>query len=202
MTQPHNPDQPEQQPPTEKFDAPAPPAFPPVPPAQQPPQRTSWFSGTRRTAIVAGVAGLLIGGIIGGSIGWAATGDDDTPRADAAYSRQAANGEGRQNEAAPAKRHVRAAVAGTITAINGTSWTLSVRNGRTLTVAIGEKTTFGTKKAPAQEADFRVGDRVAVVGKDVSGTIDAIRVAKRTVPAASSTPPSASVAPGATTQPS
>ncbi|MGJ0120094.1 DUF5666 domain-containing protein [Williamsia sp. MIQD14] len=201
MTQPHDPNQPEPQQPTERFDAPAPPAFAPPPPAQQPPTRPSWFSGTRRTAIVTGVAGLVIGGVIGGSIGWAATGNDDSAHTGSAYSRQMSTGEGGQNGAAPAKRHARGAVAGTITAINGSSWTVSGRGGRTLTVTVGQNTTFGTKKTPAQQSDFRVGDRVAVVGKDVSGTIEATRVAKRTTPAAQSTAPSASATPGATSQP-
>ncbi|MCX6468349.1 MAG: DUF5666 domain-containing protein [Corynebacteriales bacterium] len=211
MTEPHDPHQPEQQPPTERFDAPAPPAFPPPagtpPSAQQPPQRASWFSGTRRTAIVTGVAGLVVGGVIGGSIGWAATGNDDSAHTNSAYSRQMSNGEGGENQTAPAKRHARGAVAGTITAINGSSWTISGRGGHTWEVTIGQNTTFGTAKAPAQQADFHVGDRVAVVGKasggeDDSGTIDATRIAKRNAPAASSTAPSASATPGATSQPS
>lgn len=204
MTEPHDPHHPEQQPSTERFDAPAPPAFPPPGSETQSPapQRASWFSGTRRTAIVTGVAGLVIGGVIGGGIGWAATGNDDSGHANSASSRQMSNGDGPRAEAAPAKRKARGAVAGTITAINGSSWTISGRGGRTLTVTIGQNTTFGTKKAPAQQSDFRVGDRVAVVGRDVSGTIDATRVAKRNTPAASSTAPSAPATPGATSQPS
>ena len=159
------------------------------------------MTGTRRTIVLTGIAGLVVGGVAGGLIGWASTGDTTTATTNTAQSAPAqSHGHKQQGKAAAGKRH-RAGTIGTITAVDGTSWTVAARDGKSVTVQIGTDTEFGTAKQPEQRSDFVVGDRVVVLGKDKAGTVDATRIAKRATKPGSSTAPSSSV-PGATTQPS
>ncbi|WP_018178101.1 DUF5666 domain-containing protein [Jongsikchunia kroppenstedtii] len=127
-----------------------------------------------RTAILTGLIGLIVGGVIGGLIGWAAT--DDT-------SSQSSSASPTSHTSA---RHVPAqraghGVVGSITAINGNSWTVQARQGSTVTVGITSDTAFGTTKKPEQESDFAVGDKVAVVGHRSGDSITAKRVVKRAI---------------------
>ena len=198
MGHPNEPQDSDRQP-TESFTRPADTSPPPATGGSR-----TWFSGSRRTGIIAGVAGLVIGGVVGGSIGWAATGNDDHVRSTSAHSRQvhsADGGQRHQNRGQDgAQRRARGATVGTITAENGPSWTVAARNGTTVTVTIGQNTRFGTVKKPQQQSDFAVGDRIAVLGKNESGTISASRVAKRAATTGGSGAP-ASPTPSATTQP-
>ncbi len=159
------------------------------------------MTGTRRTAILTGIAGLVVGGVAGGLIGWASTDDSSTAVATTAQSAPVpGHTHNQQGGGATGKRH-RAGTIGTITAVNGASWTIAARDGQSVTVQISSDTRFGTPKQPQQQSDFAVGDRIVVLGKDDSGTVDAIRVAKRARKPGTSTAPSSPV-PGTTTQPS
>ena len=159
------------------------------------------MTGTRRTIVLTGIAGLVVGGVAGGLIGWASTGDTATATTNTAQSAPLQGQKHQQAGVGAAGKRHHAGTIGTITAVNGASWTVAVRGGRSVTVQIGAGTEFGTAKQPQQQSDFAVGDRVVVAGKDKSGTIDATRVAKRATKPSTSTAPSSSV-PGATSQPS
>ncbi|GGF10114.1 hypothetical protein [Williamsia phyllosphaerae] len=201
MGHPNEPQDSDRQP-TESFTRPADTADTAAPPPTA--RSSTWFTGSRRAGIVAGVAGLVIGGVVGGSIGWAATGNDDHGRSTSAHSRQvhsADGGQKRENRGQNGgRRQGRGVTIGTITAESGPSWTIAARNGRTVTITVGQNTRFGTAKKPQQQSDFVVGDRIAVVGKSDSGTISATRVAKRVAKTGEPGAPTTAT-PSATTQP-
>lgn len=67
-------------------------------------------------------------------------------------------------------------VRGTITAINGNTWTVQSASGVTVTVEVGPNTAFGTKAKPLSPSDFAVGDRVVVVGSRDKTTVVASRI--------------------------
>jgi hypothetical protein len=77
--------------------------------------------------------------------------------------------------AAPATHHPHA-LRGTISAENGTTWTVDTAKGATYTVNIAPNTTFGTKKAPATAQNFPVGTQVRVMGQRSGTTINATRI--------------------------
>lgn len=146
-----------------------------------------------RTAVLTGVVALVAGGLIGGGLGYAVadTGSSSTGAASTGSSTHAASGaehhKGAKNKAAKL-------TAGTISAMNGSTWTVTTRKNQQVAVDVGTGTTFGTAKAPEQQSDFAVGDHVAVAGQRKGDTIEAKRVVKRTqptsVPQAPATPPS------------
>lgn len=67
-------------------------------------------------------------------------------------------------------------VVGAITAINGDTWTIHAASGRTVTVAVNGRTTYGTKKKPATASDFTVGQRIAVLGARKGDAVTATHV--------------------------
>lgn len=163
--EPHDPTQPLEQ-------LPQPPS---AGPATPPPARGGRFIGPRRTAILAGIAGLILGGLIGGGIAWAAT-DSSSGTTTAAAQPDSAHHKAAGTATKARKRH---ATVGTIAAVNGDSWTVDARDGAALTVTIDGTTAFGTAQKPAQRSDFAVGDVVAIAGKRDGTTVTATRVVKR-----------------------
>lgn len=91
---------------------------------------------------------------------------------------------------APAKdRHD--GVAGKITAENGSSWIVTTKAGKQMTVDITSDTKFGTTDHPATEQQFTVGATVRVTGPVTGTTVSASRIAvpqARPNPSASATP--------------
>jgi len=75
----------------------------------------------------------------------------------------------------PAKHKLHGA-RGTITAINGDSWTLHSASGTTVTVKLTSTTAFGTKKTPATRESFTVGENVGVLGKRSGDSVTATRI--------------------------
>ena len=73
----------------------------------------------------------------------------------------------------------RAAARGQITAIDGSTWTVTTAAGKVLTVTITRSTRFGTAKAPATATDFSVGSAVVVIGHRSASELTATRVAAR-----------------------
>ncbi|MDQ2881119.1 MAG: hypothetical protein M3Y48_07680 [Actinomycetota bacterium] len=79
--------------------------------------------------------------------------------------------------AAPTTHHHPRALRGTISAENGSTWTLNTVKGATYTINITPTTTFGTKKAPATAQSFPIGAEVVVAGEHSGTTITATRIA-------------------------
>jgi phosphopantothenate synthetase len=71
----------------------------------------------------------------------------------------------------------RVAFRATIQSIDGDSWTILTRHGKTVTVSIDGATKFGTKQAAATASSFAVGDNVIIVAmRGTGGTPTATRV--------------------------
>jgi hypothetical protein len=87
----------------------------------------------------------------------------------------------------------RVAFRATIQSIDGASWSILTRKGKTVTVTVDSSTQFGTKKAPESASSFAVGDSVIVVA--TAGSTAGSPVATRVV-TANTTP-----MPGMTTPP-
>jgi hypothetical protein len=82
----------------------------------------------------------------------------------------------------------RPAAAGTITQINGDTWTINGLDGKPITVNINAQTTFGTAQLPQERGQFAVGDTVIVRGSTDNSTVTATSVVERQG-AQPSTPP-------------
>ena len=95
----------------------------------------------------------------------------------------------------PAAKKGAHGVRGQVTAENGSTWTVTNAKGKAFTVNITPQTTFGTKKAPAAQAQFAVGSQVRVAGTASGTTITATRVAAAKPPGGAPAP--ASPAPAA-----
>ncbi|MBE7160570.1 MAG: hypothetical protein INR72_04930 [Williamsia herbipolensis] len=208
MTEPHDPQQPADRAPyeapvdeTRPYASPAgpPPPFPPQGPPQQggpvdgpppPPARHGLVS--RRTLAATGAAALVVGGVVGGLIGWASTDTAQPVRTTTVAETQTPDStHAQQGEHARKSR----GVAGTITAINGSTWTIQTTQGDPFTVTIGSDTKFGTAKAPAQASDFAVGDRIVATGTRSGTTVEATRVVKRVARTAPSSGGASTTAP-------
>ena len=148
---------------------------------------------SRRTLAATGAAALVVGGVVGGLIGWASADNAGPVRTTTVAETQTASPSrgGAQGE------HARKAhgVTGTITAINGSTWTIQTTQGDPFTVTIGSDTRFGTAKAPAQASDFAVGDRIVATGKRSGTTVEATRVVKRVARTAPSSGGASTTAP-------
>ncbi|MGJ4843300.1 DUF5666 domain-containing protein [Leifsonia sp. Le1] len=77
---------------------------------------------------------------------------------------------------AKAKRKHRHGAVGTITAISGDTWTMHAASGATVTVKLSSSTAYGTKKKPATEGSFAVGDRIGALGTRSGDTVTAKRI--------------------------
>jgi hypothetical protein len=67
-------------------------------------------------------------------------------------------------------------ITGQITAMNGSTWTVVNKAGKQFTITITPETQFGTKRQPATEAQFSVGNSVRVIGTVNATTVTAARV--------------------------
>ncbi|MBT0567086.1 DUF5666 domain-containing protein [Williamsia sp. CHRR-6] len=178
---------------------PAPPADPRAGAPQSAGDRSS-----RRPLVLVGVIALLVGGLIGGGIAWAAAPDDHhdrvRPTAMDSHFGGPPMAEGKHGKAGKhgKNRAARGAV-GQISAITGDTWTIKARSGETLTVDITDQTAFGTARKPQQRSEFAVGDRIVVLGKREGTTVMAMRVVKRTP---KPTAPAGQAPPSTPTQPS
>ena len=148
---------------------------------------------SRRTLAATGAAALVVGGVVGGLIGWASTDNAQPVRTTTVAETQTASpSQGGAQGEHQRKSH---GVAGTITAINGSTWTIQTTQGDPFTVTVGSDTKFGTTKAPAQASDFAVGDRIVATGKRSGTTVEATRVVKRVARTAPSSGGASTTAP-------
>ena len=91
---------------------------------------------------------------------------------------------------APSGHQARHGIRGTVTAENGSTWTVVTAKNRSFTVTVDPQTAYGTKNAPATAQQFPVGTQVRVVGT-VSGTaVTATRIAAAAPPATPAPAPS------------
>ena len=135
--------------------------------------------GAAIAAVAAAV--IIVGGILllvtagGGSSAASAPTTTSSTVAPHKAGRGGANGERRQG------------VRGSITAMNGDTWTVLSAKGATVTVQITPSTTFGTKAHPVAASDFSLGDRIVVIGARSGSTVTATRIAIAGAGAASTT---------------
>ena len=87
---------------------------------------------------------------------------------------------------------------GTITAMNGESWTLTSQTGATVTVRLDSSTQFGTAKAPRTASSFAVGDKIGAVGTRTGDSVAAKRIVLLPAKAAPSNTPMPTPTPGMT----
>lgn len=67
-------------------------------------------------------------------------------------------------------------VTGQISSENGTSWVVTTKKGKQITVTITSGTQFGNAAHPATEQQFTVGTTVRVVGAVSGDTVTATRI--------------------------
>jgi hypothetical protein len=132
------------------------------------PQRSNAPSPRRRVAVVAGIAGLAVAGVVGLTACGSSNNSSSTPAAASSTANQPPSG----------KHHHGNGVFGTIASINGNTWTVTKRDGSTETVTITSSTQFGGKNHPEQQSQFAVGDHVAVRGQVSGNTVTATRIMK------------------------
>ncbi len=144
-------------------------------------------SSRRRTiTLTIGATGLAVAVVAGVS----ACGSSTTSSAPASSTSAAAS-------SSTAKPHHRGdAVFGKIATETANSWTLTKKDGSTVTVTITPQTVFGSKKNPEQASAFTVGEMVAVRGQVSGTTVTATDISQpRQHPGM--TPPSGAPAPSA-----
>ncbi|WP_429421206.1 DUF5666 domain-containing protein [Nocardia sp. GAS34] len=149
----------------------------------------STSSRRRRIALVTGATGAAVAIVVGVS---ACGSSGNTSSAPASSTSASAS-----STAKPGK-HRGNAIFGTIASQNADTWTLTKKDGTTETVTITPQTKFGSKKNPAQQSQFTLGEMVAVRGKESGTTITATDITQAKQHSASATP-SASAAPAAPT---
>lgn len=102
---------------------------------------------------------------------------------------------GRQDEGPIAKGVVR----GSVTKIDGSTWTLMTPRGATLTVDTSSSTSYGAPGQDQKASDFAVGDEVIVVGERSGATVTAARILKISdLPLRPPSLPGSTATPGAT----
>jgi hypothetical protein len=136
-------------------------------------------SPLRRHAVgIAVTAAVLAVIVVAGGTAWGVSAAVASTQTTASASMPAAKNAAHSNAAKGSKKAKRKAhgVAGTITAINGDSWTLHAASGSTVTVKLSSSTAFGTKKAPSTAGSFAVGDKVGALGARSGDTVTATRI--------------------------
>jgi hypothetical protein len=133
------------------------------------------------TGVTAGViAVILVSGLTAWGVGTAVTASLTSSNSAAmpmSTGAPAAAGSSASGSASGRSAAGRTAFRGTIESIDGNSWTVLTRKGKTVTVDVTSSTRFGTKKSGETSASFAVGDSVIVVAtKDAGGTPTATRV--------------------------
>jgi ABC-type Fe3+-hydroxamate transport system substrate-binding protein len=149
-------------------------------------------SSRRRTiTLTVGATGLAVAAVAGVS---ACGSSNSTSSAPASSSAAAPS-----SSAKPGGHHGNA-VFGTIASESPNSWTITKKDGSTVTVTITPQTVFGTKKNPEQATQFTVGELVAVRGQVSGTTITATEISQPKMrpgmtPPAGVTPPAGSAPP-------
>ncbi len=122
----------------------------------------------RRHVASTTVAAVAVVALAGGGIAYAATSSGGPAKRTASPTTApapTAKGKGTKTH-----HHV---TRGTVTAINGDTWTVKTAEGSTVTVTIDASTKFGTKKHPATQSSFHVGSSIAVGGSLEGSAISA-----------------------------
>ncbi len=102
---------------------------------------------------------------------------------------------GRQDEGPIAKGVVR----GSVTAIDGSTWTITTARGAAITVDTSSSTAYGAPGQTRKASDFAVGDEVIVIGERSGGTVTASRILKvADLPIRPPSLPGSTATPGAT----
>lgn len=137
----------------------------------------------RRHAIGVGVtAAVLAVVVVAGGTAWGVSAAVASTRPAAvapASADTAMHGSASHVAASHKKTHGKRAdhgAVGTLTAVNGDTWTLKAASGKTLTVTLSSTTAFGTAKTPATRDSFTTGSRVGVLGKRTGDTVAATRI--------------------------
>jgi Domain of unknown function (DUF5666) len=147
------------------------------------------FSGFVRAHLGAAIAAVATAVVfVGGILILTLAGGGGTPAAANANSTTttlAPPSAGRSGRAGAGQR--RQGVRGAITAINGTTWTITSAAGVPVTVDVATTTAFGTKKVPLTASDFAVGDHIVVAGARTGTTVTATRITM--APATGGAPP-------------
>ena len=102
---------------------------------------------------------------------------------------------GRQDEGPIAKGVVR----GSVTQIDGSTWTITTTRGASLTVETSSSTAYGAPGQTQNASDFAVGDEVIVIGTRSGATVTAARILKVSdLPIRPPSLPGSTATPGAT----
>lgn len=148
-------------------------------------QTTSFIRRHARACITSGVA---VAALAGGGVAYAATSSGPAPAqashppasastpatgGPASGGGTAGRGAGHAGGATKAKHP---GVRGTVTAVNGGTWTVKTAKGVSMNVTVTPQTAFGTKQAPSSAASFPVGATIRVVGQRSGTTITATRI--------------------------
>ena len=105
---------------------------------------------------------------------------------------------GRQDEGPIAKGVVR----GSVTAIDGSTWTITTARGASITVDTSSSTAYGAPGQTRKASDFAVGDEVIVIGERSGATVTASRILKvAALPIRPPSLPGSTATPGATPGP-
>jgi hypothetical protein len=162
---------------------------------------TSFLSHHTRSALIGGVAvaALAVGGVAyavtdpGGSTAKAAAPAVTSPSATTPATVPDVGPKPPKGKSHGAKKQPE--VTGTITAINGGTWTVKTAKGTSLSVTVTGQTAFGPAKKPTTASAFAVGAPVGIVGTTSGSTVTATRIMAAKASAGSSASPPTTVAP-------
>ena len=129
----------------------------------------------RRHPFAYGIAGVLVAVVVlSGLTAWgvATAVESHASMASTASPMPTASGAPKGKKPANAARGIR----GTITAINGSTWTVVTKAGPTVSVAVTSTTVFGTKQAPETASAFTTGSSIVVLGTRSGDSLVATRV--------------------------
>lgn len=130
----------------------------------------------RRTVGMGVAAGVLSLVAVAGVSAWGVSAANAGPlNASASTAQTAAHAAAATSTTAKKAHHVRGSV-GTITAIDGTTWTIDTHAGTAVTVTVNGDTAYGKKGAPIAASDFSVGERIVVVGARSGDAVTATRI--------------------------
>ena len=90
-------------------------------------------------------------------------------------------------------------IAGQISAMNGSIWTVTTARGVAYTVNLTPTTAFGSKAAPETQSQFTTGERIRVLGQPSDKTVTATRVVAAPARGTTQTSPGGSAVPAPAT---
>lgn len=164
---------------------PVPPAGPPPFPqgARSPssPPRLRAFGRAHRLSCE--VAALVVALLAGTGVGLAFGGGSNSTPASAAFAPPATAVPPATTPASKGTAHHRfQGIRGTISALSGTSWTVTTKAGSQVAVVITPTTRFGTAATSATQAQFVVGSPVVVIGTPTRTGTGTTLTARRVFP--------------------